>query len=59
MELLEQSLLLCMQGAAGSSPATSTNHFAFNRIASEFFWRTTYCLSRGWAVPINLLTSTN
>jgi hypothetical protein len=41
---LEQAeRLLCKQGAAGSSPATSTNQLHFNKIAAEFFRRTTCC----------------
>src|SRR5215469_13213608 len=39
--------LLCKQGAAGSSPATSTNLFHFKKIASEFFAFTTFCSGRG------------
>ena len=33
--------LLCKQGAAGSSPATSTNYIFFNEIASMFSQLTT------------------
>src|SRR6202007_2521906 len=39
--------LLCKQGAAGSSPATSTNHFHFSQILSTFAALTTYHSSRG------------
>ncbi len=35
--------LLCKQGVAGSIPATSTNRFAVNKIASEFLRRTSFC----------------
>jgi len=38
--------LLCKQGAAGSSPATSTNLFHFSKIAREFVPNTTCHWSR-------------
>src|SRR5215831_12430717 len=39
--------LLCKQGAAGSSPATSTNYFFFNEVASMFSPLTTCYSGRG------------
>jgi len=40
--------LLCKQGAAGSSPATSTNLFPFKKIARESVPNTT-CYSSRWS----------
>jgi hypothetical protein len=37
----------CKQGAAGSSPATSTNHLRFNDVLSKLACDNTLCLSRG------------
>ena len=39
--------LLCKQGVAGSSPATSTNHHHFNQMPSEFSRVTTCYSGRG------------
>src|SRR6516162_9047357 len=52
--------LLCKQGAAGSSPATSTNLFPFKKIARESVPNTTCYSSRGSRLsnrltPINLI----
>ena len=44
--------LLCKQGAAGSSPATSTNYIFFNEVASMFSPLTTCYSGRGSRVRI-------
>src|SRR6516162_732253 len=44
--------LLCKQGTAGSSPATSTNYIFFNEIISMFSRLTTCYLGRGLGVRI-------
>jgi len=49
--------LLCKQGAAGSSPSTSTNYIFFNEVASMFSQLTTCYSSRGSGVR-NHLAST-
>ena len=44
--------LLCKQGAAGSSPATSTNLFPFTKIARESVTNTTCYSDRGLRIRI-------
>ena len=49
-------MLALQAGAAGSNPATSTNHLRFNDMLSKLAGDNTFCLSRGATVQI--LTST-
>jgi hypothetical protein len=52
MSLILRATNLCKQGAAGSSPATSTNHIDFNEIQCEVTGISTCHLSRGSGVRI-------
>ena len=51
MELLEASFVLCKQGAAGSSPATSTNYMHFNDMPLKFA-RYNPCYSSRFSFPL-------
>ena len=45
-------MLALQAGAAGSNPATSTNHLRFNDMLSKLAGDNTFCLSRGATVQI-------